>query len=50
MILNDPGITRGQGYHIKLDQLFHAITDLDIAYPDLNQGLVMLALAPVGTS
>jgi Peptidase_C39 like family len=46
VILNDPGLTRGHGYHIKFDQLFHAITDLDNAYPNLNQGLVILVLAP----
>jgi hypothetical protein len=46
VILNDPGLTRGHGYHIKFDQLFHAITDLDNAYPNLNQGLIILVLAP----
>src|SRR2546422_446745 len=33
-ILNDPGLTRGKGYHITYDQLMHAIDDLDQAYPD----------------
>jgi hypothetical protein len=46
VILNDPGLTRGHGYHIKFDQLFHAIIDLDSAYPSLNQGLIVLVLAP----
>ena len=46
-ILNDPGITRGHGYHIKYDQLMHAIDDLDQAYPSLNSGLVFLVLAPL---
>ena len=32
-ILNDPGLTRGKGYHITYDQLMHAIDDLDQAYP-----------------
>jgi len=46
VILNDPGLTKGHGYHIKFDQLFHAILDLDKAYPNLNQGLIILVLAP----
>src|SRR5207237_6456746 len=45
-ILNDPGLTRGHGYHISYDQLMHAIDDLDQAYPDLNMGRVFLVLAP----
>ena len=45
-ILNDPGLTYGHGYHIKYDQLMHAIDDLDQAYPDLNSGRVFLVLAP----
>jgi len=49
VILNDPGLTRGHGYHIKFDQLFYAITDLDRAYPNLNQGLIILVLAPPAT-
>lgn len=46
VILNDPGITRGHGYHITFAQLFYAIADLDRAYPSLNQGQIMLVLAP----
>jgi len=46
-ILNDPGITRGHGYHISFDQLFYAIEDLDRAYPNLDQGLIFLVVAPV---
>jgi Peptidase_C39 like family len=46
-ILNDPGLTRGHGYHIKFDQLMHAIDDLDQAYPSLNMGRVFLVLAPI---
>ena len=46
VILNDPGISAGHGYHISFDQLFYAITDLDNAYPNLNQGLIVLVLAP----
>jgi hypothetical protein len=45
-ILNDPGITKGHGYHIRYDQLMHAIDDLDNAYPNLNGGRVFLVLAP----
>jgi len=45
-ILNDPGLTRGHGYHISYSQLMHAIDDLDQAYPDLNAGEVFLVLAP----
>ena len=45
-ILNDPGISRGHGYHITYDQLMFAIDDLDQAYPDLNSGRVFLVLAP----
>lgn len=47
VILNDPGITKGHGYHISFDQLFYAIHDLDRAYPNLDQGLVFLVVAPV---
>jgi hypothetical protein len=50
LILNDPGITRGHGYHIKFDQLTFAINDLDQAYPNLNQGQIILVLAPEATS
>jgi peptidase C39-like protein len=49
-ILNDPGLTRGHGYHITYDQLMHAIDDLDQAYPDLNMGRVFLVLAPFTNS
>jgi hypothetical protein len=45
-ILNDPGITAGQGYRITFDQLMHAIDDLDHAYPNLNAGRVFLVLSP----
>src|SRR6266550_6743473 len=45
-ILNDPGLTRGHGYHITYDQLMHAVDDLDQAYPDLNMGRIILVLAP----
>jgi hypothetical protein len=49
-ILNDPGLTRGHGYHISYDQLMHAIDDLDQAYPDLNMGRVFVVLAPFTNS
>src|SRR6202165_2675169 len=49
-ILNDPGLTKGQGYHITYDQLMHAIDDLDQAYPSLNSGRIFLVLAPLVTS
>ena len=42
VILNDPGISAGHGYHITFDQLFFAISDLDQAYPALNEGQVLL--------
>jgi hypothetical protein len=45
-VLNDPGLTRGHGYHISYDQLMHAVDDLDQAYPALNAGRVFLVLAP----
>ena len=47
VILNDPGISAGHGYHISFDQLFFAISDLDQAYPSLNEGQVFLVLAPI---
>ena len=50
VILNDPGLTRGHGYKISFDQLFHAIDDLDQAYPSLNQGRIILVLAPAAAS
>ena len=46
-VLNDPGITRGHGYHISYAQLLHAIDDLDRAYPNLNSGRVFVVLAPL---
>jgi hypothetical protein len=49
-VLNDPGLTRGQGYHISYDQLMHAIDDLDQAYPELNSGRIFVVLAPLVTS
>lgn len=45
-VLNDPGLTKGHGYHITYDQLMHAVDDLDQAYPSLNAGRVFLVLAP----
>jgi hypothetical protein len=45
-VLNDPGLTKGQRYYIKFDQLMHAIDDLDLAYPALNSGRVFVVLAP----
>jgi|SRR5690242_11574694 len=49
-VLNDPGLTRGHGYHITYSQLMHAIDDLDQAYPDLNAGEVFLVLAPFSSA
>ncbi len=49
-VLNDPGITRGHGYHITYNQLIHAIDDLDQAYPNLNSGRVFLVLAPAANA
>jgi len=46
LILNDPGINAGHGYHISYKQLVYAIQDLDRTYPNLDQGLVMLVVAP----
>src|ERR1700730_4207050 len=45
-ILNDPGLTKGHGYHISYDQLMHAVDDLDQAYPSLNSGRIFVVLAP----
>jgi hypothetical protein len=45
-ILNDPGLTKGHGYHISYDQLMHAVDDLDQAYPALNSGRIFVVLAP----
>jgi hypothetical protein len=49
-VLNDPGITRGQGYDITYDQLMYAIDDLDRAYPSLNSGRVFIVVAPAASS
>jgi hypothetical protein len=49
-ILNDPGLTKGKGYHITYDQLMHAIDDLDSAYPSLNAGRVFVVLAPAANA
>ncbi|HET6311540.1 MAG TPA: C39 family peptidase [Candidatus Nitrosotalea sp.] len=44
--LNDPGISWGRGYHISYAQLAHAIDSLDQHHPALNQGQVLLLVAP----
>ncbi len=44
--LNDPGISWGRGYHITYAQLAHAIDDLDQHHPALNEGQVLLLVAP----
>lgn len=44
--LNDPGISLGRGYHISYAQLTHAIADLNQHHPALNNGNVLLLLAP----
>jgi hypothetical protein len=44
--LNDPGISSGRGYHITYAQLAHAIDSLDQHHPALNQGQVLLLVAP----
>lgn len=44
--LNDPGISWGRGYHISYAQLTHAIDDLDQHSPALDEGQVLLLLAP----
>jgi uncharacterized protein YvpB len=44
--LNDPGISRGRGYHISYAQLAHAIDDLDQHHPNLAQGQELLLIAP----
>lgn len=46
VFLNDPGISKGRGYHITYAQLTHAIADLDQHHPTLNQGQVLLLIAP----
>lgn len=44
--LNDPGISRGRGYHISYAQLTHAIADLNQHHPGLDNGNVLLLIAP----
>jgi peptidase C39-like protein len=44
--LNDPGISKGRGYHITFGQLAHAIDSLDQHHPTLNEGQVLLVAAP----
>jgi len=44
--LNDPGISKGRGYHISYAQLAHAIDDLNQHSPALNNGQVLLLAAP----
>jgi hypothetical protein len=44
--LNDPGISWGRGYHISYAQLARAIDDLDQHHPSLNEGQVLLLIAP----
>ncbi len=44
--LNDPGISWGRGYHITYAQLAHAIDDLDQHHPALDEGQVLLLVAP----
>jgi hypothetical protein len=44
--LNDPGLSKGRGYHITFAQLTHAIDDLDQYQPNLDQGQVLLLIAP----
>jgi hypothetical protein len=46
VFLNDPGISWGRGYHISYAQLAHAIDSLDQHHPALNQGQVLLLIAP----
>lgn len=50
VFLNDPGISKGRGYHISFAQLTHAIADLDQHHPALNQGQVLLLIAPAAQS
>ena len=47
--LNDPGISWGRGYHITYAQLTHAIADLGEHHPALNNGNVLLLIAPEAT-
>jgi hypothetical protein len=44
--LNDPGITKGRGYHISWAQLTHAIDDLTQHQPALSEGQVLLVAGP----
>ena len=44
--LNDPGITKGRGYHITWAQLAHAIDDLTQHQPALSEGQVLLVAGP----
>jgi uncharacterized protein YvpB len=44
--LNDPGISWGRGYHISYAQLTHAIDSLDQHHSALNEGQVLLLIAP----
>ena len=46
VFLNDPGISGGRGYHISFAQLTNAIASLDKHHPALNQGQVLLLVAP----
>jgi hypothetical protein len=45
-ILNDPGLTRGQGTRISWDTLMNSVDDHDRAYPSLASGRVFVVLAP----
>jgi len=45
--LDDPGISAGRGYHITYAQLTHAIADLGQHHPALDNGDVLLLIAPV---
>ena len=47
VFLNDAGISKGRGYHISFAQLTHAIDDLDVHHPNLDQGQVLLVVAPM---
>jgi len=44
--LNDPGISWGRGYHITYAQLTHAIADLTQHHPALDNGNMLLVIAP----
>lgn len=44
--LNDPGISWGRAYHITYAQLTHAIADLTQHHPALDNGNVLLLIAP----